>query len=121
MAMRFIVSCLCLVKNIIIRFLPAILCFLYNNEKKKKLPSFPLSHPQCIVWISFELIFQVLLGKLLNSTPPLQLLDLNDSKEAVYGTLDGWVAWEQDFPIGKLRMALIALEKEQQWHRIIQV
>ncbi|KAL6181985.1 hypothetical protein ACLB2K_043408 [Fragaria x ananassa] len=49
------------------------------------------------------------------------LLDLNDSKEAVYGTLDGWVAWEQDFPIGKLRMALIALEKEQQWHRIIQV
>ncbi|KAL6174517.1 hypothetical protein ACLB2K_051163 [Fragaria x ananassa] len=49
------------------------------------------------------------------------LLDLNDSKEAVYGTLDGWVAWEQDFTIGKLRMALIALEKEQQWHRIIQV
>ncbi|XP_050376662.1 pentatricopeptide repeat-containing protein At4g18975, chloroplastic [Argentina anserina] len=49
------------------------------------------------------------------------LLNLNDSKEDVYGTLDGWVAWEQDFPIGKLRIALIALEKEQQWHRIIQV
>ncbi|KAH0973829.1 hypothetical protein GBA52_015728 [Prunus armeniaca] len=48
------------------------------------------------------------------------LLDLNDSKEAVYGTLDGWVAWEQDFPIGKIRMALTSLEKEQQWHRIVQ-
>ncbi|XP_048447511.1 pentatricopeptide repeat-containing protein At4g18975, chloroplastic isoform X2 [Pyrus x bretschneideri] len=49
------------------------------------------------------------------------LLDLSDSKEAVYGSLDGWVAWEEDFPIGKIRMALIALEKEQQWHRIVQV
>lgn len=51
----------------------------------------------------------------------MQLLDLNDSKDAVYGTLDGWVAWEQDFPIGKIRMALTSLEKEQQWHRIVQV
>ncbi|KAI5328542.1 hypothetical protein L3X38_027939 [Prunus dulcis] len=49
------------------------------------------------------------------------LLDLNNSKEAVYGTLDGWVAWEQEFPIGKIRMALTSLEKEQQWHRIVQV
>ncbi|TQE12761.1 hypothetical protein C1H46_001634 [Malus baccata] len=49
------------------------------------------------------------------------LLDLSDSKEAVYGSLDGWVAWEEDFPIGKIRMALIALEKEQQWHRIVQL
>ncbi|KAM1034473.1 hypothetical protein PS1_038158 [Malus domestica] len=49
------------------------------------------------------------------------LLDLSDSKEAVYSSLDGWVAWEEDFPIGKIRMALIALEKEQQWHRIVQV
>ncbi|KAB2622471.1 pentatricopeptide repeat-containing protein [Pyrus ussuriensis x Pyrus communis] len=33
------------------------------------------------------------------------LLYLSDSKEAVYGALDGWVAWEEDFPFGKIRMA----------------
>uniref|UniRef100_A0A2P2K0F4 Pentatricopeptide repeat-containing protein At4g18975ic-like n=1 Tax=Rhizophora mucronata TaxID=61149 RepID=A0A2P2K0F4_RHIMU len=49
------------------------------------------------------------------------LLNLKDSKEAVYGALDAWVAWEQDFPLVSLRRALIALEKEQQWHRVIQV
>lgn len=49
------------------------------------------------------------------------LLDLEDSKEAVYSTLDTWVAWERDFPIGPLKVVLLRLEKEQQWHRIIQV
>uniref|UniRef100_A0A0A0K3W9 Pentatricopeptide repeat-containing protein n=1 Tax=Cucumis sativus TaxID=3659 RepID=A0A0A0K3W9_CUCSA len=49
------------------------------------------------------------------------LLDLRDSKEAVYGALDAWVAWEQDFPIAPLKHVLAALEKEQQWHRIVQV
>lgn len=49
------------------------------------------------------------------------LLELNDSKEAVYGALDAWVAWERNFPIGQLKNVLINLEKEQQWHRIIQV
>ncbi|KAM4119723.1 hypothetical protein ACJW30_03G080800 [Castanea mollissima] len=49
------------------------------------------------------------------------LLDINDSKEAVYGTLYAWVAWEQNFPIASLKRALLILEKEQQWHRIIQV
>ncbi|KAL0559915.1 hypothetical protein IC582_000296 [Cucumis melo] len=49
------------------------------------------------------------------------LLDLRDSKEAVYGALDAWVAWEQDFPIASLKHVLAALEKEQQWHRIVQV
>ncbi|KAI4313596.1 hypothetical protein L6164_026560 [Bauhinia variegata] len=49
------------------------------------------------------------------------LLDLNDSKESIYGALDAWVAWDQNFPIGSLKRALNALEKEQQWHRIIQV
>lgn len=51
----------------------------------------------------------------------LQLLDLRDSKEAVYGALDAWVAWEQNFPIASLKQALTALEKEQQWHRVVQV
>ncbi|OWM64050.1 pentatricopeptide repeat-containing protein At4g18975, chloroplastic [Punica granatum] len=49
------------------------------------------------------------------------LFELKDNKEAVYGALDAWVAWEQNFPIGPLRRALVALEKEQQWHRVIQV
>lgn len=51
----------------------------------------------------------------------MQLHDLDDSKEAIYGALDAWVAWEQEFPIGSLRNILLKLEKEQQWHRIVQV
>ncbi|XP_021835808.1 pentatricopeptide repeat-containing protein At4g18975, chloroplastic isoform X5 [Spinacia oleracea] len=49
------------------------------------------------------------------------LFDLEDSKDAIYGTLDAWVAWEQNFPIAALKNVLLALEKEQQWHRVIQV
>ncbi|XP_021301149.1 pentatricopeptide repeat-containing protein At4g18975, chloroplastic isoform X2 [Herrania umbratica] len=49
------------------------------------------------------------------------LLDLKDSKEAVYGSLDAWVAWEQNFPIGPLKNVILALEKEHQWHRVVQV
>ncbi|KAL4587783.1 hypothetical protein LXL04_000657 [Taraxacum kok-saghyz] len=49
------------------------------------------------------------------------LTDLDNSKESVYNALDAWVAWEQDFPIGPLRRALITLEKDHQWHRVIHV
>jgi hypothetical protein len=49
------------------------------------------------------------------------LRDMDDNKEAIYGALDAWVAWEQNFPIGSLRNILLCLEKEQQWHRIVQV
>ncbi|XP_047157967.1 pentatricopeptide repeat-containing protein At4g18975, chloroplastic-like [Vigna umbellata] len=49
------------------------------------------------------------------------LLELNDSKDAVYGALDAWVAWEQNFPIASLKKILNSLEKEQQWHRVVQV
>nr|DAD32039.1 TPA_asm: hypothetical protein HUJ06_010890 [Nelumbo nucifera] len=49
------------------------------------------------------------------------LSDLKDSKEAIYGALDAWVAWERNFPIASLKQVLLALEKEQQWHRVIQV
>lgn len=49
------------------------------------------------------------------------LVDIKDSKEAVYGALDAWVAWERNFPIGSLKQVLLKLEKEQQWHRIVQV
>ncbi|CAL5098543.1 unnamed protein product [Urochloa decumbens] len=50
-----------------------------------------------------------------------KLLGLEDSRENVYGTLDAWVAFEQDFPLASLKQALSALEKEEQWHRIVQV
>ncbi|KOM35174.1 hypothetical protein LR48_Vigan02g132400 [Vigna angularis] len=50
----------------------------------------------------------------------MQLLELNDSKETVYGALDAWVAWEQNFPIASLKTILNSLEKEQQWHRVVQ-
>ncbi|CAI9113810.1 OLC1v1014491C3 [Oldenlandia corymbosa var. corymbosa] len=49
------------------------------------------------------------------------LHELDDSKEATYSALDAWVAWERNFPIGLLKMVLIALEKEKHWHKIIQV
>ncbi|PSS16398.1 Pentatricopeptide repeat-containing protein [Actinidia chinensis var. chinensis] len=49
------------------------------------------------------------------------LLDLQHSKEAIYGALDAWVAWEQTFPIGSLKGMLLTLEKEQHWHRVVQV
>lgn len=49
------------------------------------------------------------------------LFSLEDSRESVYGTLDAWVAFEQDFPVASLKQALSALEKEEQWHRIVQV
>ncbi|KAL2929006.1 hypothetical protein RDABS01_034417 [Bienertia sinuspersici] len=51
----------------------------------------------------------------------LQLFDLEDSKDAIYGALDAWVAWEQNFPIAALKNVLLALEKDQQWHRVVQV
>ncbi|KAI3701725.1 hypothetical protein L6452_27016 [Arctium lappa] len=49
------------------------------------------------------------------------LMNLDNSKESVYNALDSWAAWEQDFPVGPLKRALIELEKEYQWHRVIQV
>ncbi|KAI3976107.1 hypothetical protein MKX01_027254, partial [Papaver californicum] len=49
------------------------------------------------------------------------LLDLKDCKETIYNTLDAWVASEQKFPTVSLKRMLIALEREHQWHRVIQV
>ncbi|KAL4178464.1 hypothetical protein AMTRI_Chr13g115190 [Amborella trichopoda] len=47
--------------------------------------------------------------------------DMGNVHKTVYGALDAWVAWENKFPIVSLMRALAILEKEQQWHRIIQV
>ncbi|CAN8311226.1 unnamed protein product [Cochlearia groenlandica] len=49
------------------------------------------------------------------------LLDIEDSKEAVYGALDAWVAWERNFPIASLKIVIANLEKQHQWHRMVQV
>ncbi|XP_013602348.1 PREDICTED: pentatricopeptide repeat-containing protein At4g21190-like isoform X1 [Brassica oleracea var. oleracea] len=49
------------------------------------------------------------------------LLDIEDNKEAVYGALDAWVAWERNFPIASLKRVIAILEKEHQWHRMVQV
>ncbi|XP_031107801.1 pentatricopeptide repeat-containing protein At4g18975, chloroplastic [Ipomoea triloba] len=49
------------------------------------------------------------------------LLDLKDSKEGIYNALDAWVAWEQNFPIASVKQVILKLEKEHQWHRVIQV
>ncbi|KAL8211383.1 hypothetical protein R6Q57_005820 [Mikania cordata] len=49
-----------------------------------------------------------------------KLVDLDDSKESVYSALDAWVAEEQDFPIGRVKTALLSLERKQQWHKVVQ-
>lgn len=46
---------------------------------------------------------------------------LPNEKEAVYGALDKWVAWELEFPMIAAAKALKILRKRQQWIRVIQV
>ncbi|WZZ24899.1 hypothetical protein YC2023_008300 [Brassica napus] len=49
------------------------------------------------------------------------LSGLPNEKEAVYGALNKWVAWEVEFPIVAAAKALQILRKRSQWHRVIQV
>lgn len=77
-----------------------------------------------IFFFLVSFLLHILFRENINITPTLQLLDLKDrldSKEAVYGALDAWVAWEQKFPIVSLKRALLALEKEEEWHKVVQV
>ncbi|KAI3456088.1 hypothetical protein Pfo_012751 [Paulownia fortunei] len=46
---------------------------------------------------------------------------LPNEKEAVYGALDKWIAWETEFPLIAAAKALRILRKSNQWKRIIQV
>lgn len=46
---------------------------------------------------------------------------LPNEKEAVYGALDKWTAWETEFPLIAVAKALKLLRKRKQWTRIIQV
>lgn len=49
-----------------------------------------------------------------------QVTKLPNEKEAVYGALDKWVAWETEFPLVAAAKALGILRKRRQWLRIIQ-
>ncbi|KAL3522598.1 hypothetical protein ACH5RR_015432 [Cinchona calisaya] len=46
---------------------------------------------------------------------------LPNEKEAVYGALDKWIAWEAEFPVIAAAKALKILRKRNQWIRVIQV
>ncbi|XP_061356086.1 pentatricopeptide repeat-containing protein At4g18975, chloroplastic [Gastrolobium bilobum] len=47
--------------------------------------------------------------------------ELPNEKEAVYGALDKWTAWETEFPLIAAVKALKILRKRGQWTRVIQV
>ncbi|XP_027085977.1 pentatricopeptide repeat-containing protein At4g18975, chloroplastic isoform X4 [Coffea arabica] len=46
---------------------------------------------------------------------------LPNEKEAVYGALDKWIAWEAEFPLIAAAKALRILRKKSQWVRVIQI
>ncbi|KAG5520370.1 hypothetical protein RHGRI_033072 [Rhododendron griersonianum] len=46
---------------------------------------------------------------------------LPNEKEAVYGALDKWTAWETEFPLIAASKGLRMLRKRSQWIRVIQV
>ncbi|KAJ6979382.1 LOW QUALITY PROTEIN: hypothetical protein NC653_027514 [Populus alba x Populus x berolinensis] len=47
--------------------------------------------------------------------------ELPNEKEAVYGALDKWTAWETEFPLIAAAKALKILRQRRQWTRVIQV
>lgn len=49
------------------------------------------------------------------------VMPLSNVKEEIYAALDEWVAFEIEFPIIALGMALKKLKQQEQWQRIIQV
>jgi CO dehydrogenase/acetyl-CoA synthase alpha subunit len=51
----------------------------------------------------------------------VQIKELSNVKEEVYGALDTYVAWELEFPIITVKKVLKTLEYEKEWKRIIQV
>ncbi|KAH7295509.1 hypothetical protein KP509_27G052800 [Ceratopteris richardii] len=61
-------------------------------------------------------------GSFTKSDKLLELLEpVSNVKEEVYGVLDGFVAWELDFPLIPIRKAIQVLEKRKNWPRIIQI
>ncbi len=51
----------------------------------------------------------------------IQVSGLPNEKEAVYGALDKWTAWETEFPLIAAAKALTILRKRSHWKRVIQV
>lgn len=51
----------------------------------------------------------------------LQIKELSNVKEEVYGALDSFIAWELEFPLVIVKKALAILEDEREWKKIIQV
>lgn len=49
------------------------------------------------------------------------LESVSNVKEEVYAVLDGFVAWELDFPLVSVKKALAVLERAKNWPRIIQI
>ncbi|XP_065880240.1 pentatricopeptide repeat-containing protein At4g18975, chloroplastic [Euphorbia lathyris] len=47
--------------------------------------------------------------------------ELPDEKDAVYGSLDKFIAWETEFPLIAVAKALRILRKRNMWRRVIQV
>ncbi|XP_057948455.1 pentatricopeptide repeat-containing protein At4g18975, chloroplastic isoform X2 [Malania oleifera] len=47
--------------------------------------------------------------------------EIPNEKEAVYGALDKWTAWETEFPLIAAAKALRILRTRSQWIRVIQV
>ncbi|KAJ6892991.1 pentatricopeptide repeat-containing protein [Populus alba x Populus x berolinensis] len=47
--------------------------------------------------------------------------ELPNEKEAVYGALDKWTAWETEFPLIAAAKGLKILRQRRQWTRVIQV
>lgn len=50
-----------------------------------------------------------------------QISKVSNEKEAVYGALDKWTAWETEFPLIAATKALGILRKRRQWRHLIQV
>ncbi|KAH6793051.1 Pentatricopeptide repeat superfamily protein [Perilla frutescens var. hirtella] len=51
----------------------------------------------------------------------LQICGLPNEKEAVYGALDEWIAWETEFPLIAAAKSLRILRSRNQWKRFIHV
>lgn len=51
----------------------------------------------------------------------LQIKELSNVKEEVYGALDSFIAWELEFPLVIVKKALAILEDQREWKKIIQV
>jgi hypothetical protein len=50
-----------------------------------------------------------------------QVSGLPNEKEAVYGALDKWIAWETEFPLVAAAKALRILRNRRQWKLVIKV